>query len=62
MLLERVCSDAKQEGFEIVEAYPYKEKGYQSSDFGGYVEMFKKYGFELYLDTDMGPIMRKYLK
>ncbi len=60
-LLKRVCLDAKEEGFDVVEAYPYKKNSYQSSDFGGYIEMYKKCGFELYLDSDKGPIMRKYL-
>ena len=41
MLLERVCKDAQEEGFEILEAYPYREHSNQSSDFGGYVEMYK---------------------
>lgn len=61
-LLERVCQDAFDEGFDVVEAYPYHHKGNLSSDFGGYVEMFLKCGFEYYLDTDKGIIMRKYLK
>ena len=61
-LLERVCEDAKLEGFELIEAYPYKENSYQSSNFGGYVSMYLKCGFELYLDTSKGPVMRKYLK
>lgn len=62
MLLERVCKDAQEEGFEILEAYPYREHSNQSSDFGGYIEMYKKCGFELYLDTGKGMIMRKHLK
>ncbi|HHZ12063.1 MAG TPA: GNAT family N-acetyltransferase [Acholeplasmataceae bacterium] len=61
-LLERVCEDAKAEGFEVVEAYPYKDNGYQTSDYGGYVEMYKRAGFELFLATDKGPVMRKYLR
>ncbi|WP_318066792.1 hypothetical protein [Clostridium boliviensis] len=35
-MLERVCKDAAQERFDFVEAYPYKESSYQSSDYGGY--------------------------
>ncbi|NLG81902.1 MAG: GNAT family N-acetyltransferase [Bacilli bacterium] len=61
-LLERVCQDAKDEGYNVVEAYPYHEKGNLSSDFGGYVNMYLKCGFKLYLDTNKGPVMRKYLK
>lgn len=61
-LLNRVCQDAKDDGFDVVEAYPYKKNSYQSSDFGGYILMYQKCGFELYKDTSKGPIMRKYLK
>lgn len=60
-LLERVIKDAKEEGFEVVEAYPYKDNGYLSSDFGGYREMYNKGGFELFIDSEKGLVMRKYL-
>lgn len=60
-LLERVCQDAKLEGYEIVEVYPYEEGGFQSSDFGGYVKMYQKCGFEMFLETKKGLIMRKTL-
>jgi ribosomal protein S18 acetylase RimI-like enzyme len=61
-LLERVCKDAAQDEFDFVEAYPYKESSYQSSDFGGYFEMYKKSGFDVYLETEQGLVMRKKLK
>lgn len=60
-LLERVIEDANKEGFEVVEAYPYKENGFQSSDYGGHVGMYQKLGFELVIDSVKGPVMRKYL-
>jgi len=62
LLLERVCMDAAEEGFIFVEAYPYKEGSYLSSDFGGYVEMYKKCGFDKYFETDQGIVMRKQLR
>lgn len=62
MLLNQVCEDAKKEGFEVVEAYPYQENGFQSSDFGGHAEMFRKLGFEVFVETQKGLVMRKYLK
>lgn len=62
MLLERVCKDAAQDGFDYVEAYPYKEDSYQSSDFGGYYEMYIKSGFYVSLETEKGLVMRKLLK
>lgn len=61
-LLGRVCKDAAAEGFDFVEAYPYHGGSYQSSDFGGYVEMYKKCGFHVYLEKDQGLIMRKSLR
>lgn len=62
LLLERVCQDAFQDGFDFVEAYPYKESSFQSSDFGGYFEMYKKSGFYVSLETEQGLVMRKQLK
>lgn len=62
LLMERVCKDAVQDGFDIVEAYPNKESSYQSSDFGGHFEMYKKSGFHVALETKQGLVMRKQLK
>jgi len=62
LLLERVCKDALQDGFDFVEAYPYKESSYQSSDFGGYFEMYRKSGFYVFLEAEQGLVMRKQLK
>lgn len=61
-LLERVCQDALQDGFDFVEAYPYIESSDQSSDYGGYIEMYKKSGFHVSLETENGLVMRKQLK
>lgn len=60
-LLERVCKDAAQDGFDFVEAYPYKESSYQSSDFGGHYEMYKKAGFPALLEAEQGLVVRKQL-
>lgn len=62
LLLERVCKDALQEGFDFVEAYPYKESSYQSSDFGGHFQMYQKSGFHVSSETSQGLVMRKPLK
>jgi len=62
LLLERVCKDAAQDGFDFVEAYPYKEFSHLSSDFGGYVEMYKKCSFYVHLETEQGIVMRKKLR
>ncbi len=60
-LLERVCKEAAQDGFDFVEVYPYKESSYQSSDFGGHFEMYKKAGFYVTKETEQGLVMRKQL-
>lgn len=62
LLLERVRQDAVQDGFDFVEAYPYKESSYQSSDFGGHFEMYKKSGFYVSAESEKGLVMRKQLK
>jgi GNAT superfamily N-acetyltransferase len=53
-LLERVCADALQDGFDIVEAYP--------SYFGGYLEMYTRSGFRVYVETEKGIVVRKCLR
>jgi GNAT superfamily N-acetyltransferase len=60
--LERVCKDAAEDGFDFVEAYPYKESSYQSSDFGGHFELYKKMGFYVSKETQQGLVMRKQLR
>jgi hypothetical protein len=57
-----VCKDAVQEGFDFVEAYPYKEASFQSSDFGGHFDMFIKSGFHVSFEAEQGLVMRKQLK
>jgi len=60
-LLERVCADASREGFAFAEAYPYKEASWPSSDFGGYLEMYRKSGFHVSAESAKGLVMRKNL-
>lgn len=58
-LLERVCNDAAQDGSDIVEAYPHKGAYYQSSDFGGHLEMYKKKGFQVSFENELGYVVQK---
>ncbi len=62
LLLERICKDAVRDGFDFVEAYPYKESSYQSSDFGGHFELYQKNGFSVSAESEKGLVMRKQLK
>lgn len=61
-LLKQVVEDATKEGFDAVEAYPYKESSHLSSDFGGYVNMYKKLGFSMTLETEQGYVMTRSLR
>ena len=61
-LMERVCHDAAEDGFDCVEAYPNKEAAGDASHFCGYGEMYRKSGFTVYHETDRELVMRKQLK
>ena len=61
-LLERVCHDAAEDGFDFVEAYPNKEFIDEAEDFKGPVELYRKSGFTSYLETEQKLVMRKQLK
>jgi len=61
-LLERVCEDAKNEGFDFVEAYPNKNFINEAKDFMGPIELFTKSGFEIKYEIEEKYIMRKKLK
>lgn len=60
-LLERVCQDAAQDGFDYVEAYPDKELA-NDIDFKGPIEMYKRSGFITTYEIDEKLIVRKQLK
>ena len=44
-LLNRVCEDAKQEGYDKVEVYPVLRDAYEKLDFTGPVHLYEKAGF-----------------
>lgn len=60
-LLERVCQDAVQEGFEYVEAYPNRVFTAESEDFVGYIGMYEKLGFTVYKELEDRLVVRKKL-
>jgi len=60
-LLERVCYDASQDGFDYVEAYPSKEFT-SDVDFTGPINMYKKAGFVVFHQSEQQFLMRKQLK
>ena len=61
-LLARVCQDAAEDGFDFVEAYPDKEVKAKSENFVGYADMYKKFGFTVFYETQKKLVMRKQLK
>ena len=64
LLMQRVCYDAVDEGFDYVEAYPKREFTSAARDFMGPVEMYIKHGFVLHEKLEKGEIevvMRKKL-
>lgn len=62
LLLERVCKDAIDEGFDFIEAYPLKEYINEAKDFMGPAKLFKKNGFTIHVETEDKLVMRKQLK
>lgn len=66
MLLEKVCEDAKAEGFDYIEAYPRKKrlfgKANEFSNFQGPYKMFEQAGFTEYKKLSDKIVVRKYLK
>lgn len=61
-LLERVCEDAKNEGFDAVEAYPIKEFVSERYDYMGPAKLYEKLGFAVHLDLGDRLVVRKSLK
>lgn len=62
LLLERVCQDAANDGFDFIEAYPLKKYVNEAKDFMGPVGLFENYGFTVHGETEDRLVMRKWLK
>ncbi|MCL2775209.1 MAG: GNAT family N-acetyltransferase [Oscillospiraceae bacterium] len=62
LLLEHVCQDAVQDGFDFVEAYPEKIFINECEDYMGPVELYRKSGFSVYYETEQKFVMRKPVK
>lgn len=58
-LLNRVCLDAKAEGFSYVEAYPNNLFSDQAKEFMGTKSMYLKEGFEEIYAIDNKSVVRK---
>ncbi|MDO8686542.1 MAG: GNAT family N-acetyltransferase [Clostridiales bacterium] len=60
-LLERVCTDAKAEGFAAVEGYAKVQKDRMYYDYNGPIRLFEKSGFVEVARCDDRVVMRKEL-
>ncbi len=61
-LLRRVCEDAIRDGFDYIEAYPNKGESDIYDDYVGPLDLYKKFGFVIYNETDGRFVMQKRLK
>lgn len=61
-LLEYVCQDAAESGFDYVEAYPQKEISDERMFFMGFEDMYKEMGFKISAETRDKFVMRKRLR
>lgn len=60
-MLEKVIDDAKNDGYEYLEAYPNKEEADMYYSYVGPLKLYKKYGFEFYAETKWRLVLRKKL-
>ena len=60
-LLGRICEDSLAEGYEFVEAYPYKGEPTAYDCYAGPVAMYEKQGFTTLHEVEYVLVMRKYL-
>ena len=61
-LLQRVCEDALQDGYEYVEAYPAIREEKEELDFTGPVRLYEKLGFTRFEQRGQMLVMRKKIK
>ena len=62
LLLERVCEDAANDGFDVVEAYPNKEFVDIARDFMGPRKIYESIGFSAICEVGDRVVMRKKVK
>ena len=60
-LLECVCRDAAQDGFDFIEAYPNKRTIDEAKSNSGPFDMYINSGFVVFHETEQGTVMRKQL-
>lgn len=58
LLLERVLSDAREQGFDMVEGYPFADTEF-AYQYHAPLHLYEKYGFEVFRKLDWFYIVRK---
>ena len=61
MLLQRVCEDAKEQGYDYIEAYPQMGSRDVYTNHHGPESLYDKQGFTLYKESGGQGVMRRYL-
>lgn len=61
-LLQAVCLDAKEEGYDYVEVYPHKDYSNKSEQFMGFDELYISEGFDRCMELDERCVFRKKLR
>ncbi len=61
-LVERICRDASDDGFDFVECYPNKYFTTELYGMRGPLEMYKKCGFRVFAQQDEKVVLRKPLR
>ncbi len=62
LLLERAIEDAAKEGYDVFEAYPFKEPKNDAANYHGSLSMYQFLGFTLFKEEDTHFVMRKELQ
>lgn len=60
-LLEQVIQDAYKDGYDSIESYPNKTESDMYYNFVGPLELYNKFGFEKYGETENRLVLRKRL-
>lgn len=58
-ILQKICSDAFDDGYEYIEAYPFING--KNNNYHGSVSMYEKNGFNIHCEYNDCVIVRKYL-
>ena len=61
-LLQRICNDAKAQGYIFVEGYPTLHENYNPFDYAGPVRLYEKVGFVKASEKNQALVMRKDLR